>query len=122
VAAVADTEPTNTERGFGTGLRAKLSNGGGAPEEPRSPGEAIKAAASPDVFEVDALKAELSASLAREQELRASLTGHLDPTDAEELVREHGQRVAELDHRAATLSQTEAALEEREREVSDRLG
>ena len=62
---MADTE-TNTERGFGTGLRAKLSAGGGeAPEAPRSPGEAIKAATPAGDVEVDALRAELSASLAR---------------------------------------------------------
>jgi hypothetical protein len=61
----------STERGFGTGLRAKLESGNGAePEAPRSPGEAIAAAATlvadPDV---EALRTELAASLAREQEL-----------------------------------------------------
>src|SRR5690349_5704843 len=103
----------STERGFGTGLRAKLSGGEVAePEAPRSPGEAIAAAGTfvPDA-DVEALRAELSASLAREQEL-------LDSRRHEE---EDGRGVAELDRRAAALSATEAELEERERHVLDRL-
>jgi len=67
VAAVAEH---GTEGGFGTGLRAKLQSGE-TPPEPRSPAEAI-AAAAPVVeeTEAEALRAELNASLAREQQLR----------------------------------------------------
>ena len=69
-----------TEGGFGTGLRAKLQSGE-TPPEPRSPAEAI-AAAEPAVVigetEAEALRAELNASLAREQQLRSSLTDQLD--------------------------------------------
>jgi hypothetical protein len=56
-----------TEGGFGTGLRAKLQSGETPPEQPRSPAEAI-AAATPVVAEteVEALRAELNASLTRE--------------------------------------------------------
>jgi hypothetical protein len=77
-----------TEGGFGTGLRAKLQSGE-TPAEPRSPAEAIAAAAP--VFEetehstapvneteVEALRAELNASLAREQQLRSSLSDHVE--------------------------------------------
>ena len=54
-----------SEGGFGSGLRAKLAK---ETDDPRSPGEAIAAAdeSSPDV---DLLRAELTASLAREQGL-----------------------------------------------------
>jgi hypothetical protein len=79
-----------TEGGFGTGLRAKLQSGE-TPVEPRSPAEAIAAAAP--VFEeilpaaatapvneteVEALRAELNASLAREQQLRSTLSDQMD--------------------------------------------
>src|SRR5438094_4108626 len=70
-----------TEGGFGTGLRAKLEGGGNPVEEPpapRSPSEAIAAATPSDSSDVQALRAELSASLAREQELRTSLTDQLE--------------------------------------------
>ena len=120
---MAETE--STERGFGTGLRAKLGGTNGSEPEapaPRSPAEAIAAATPADFSDVESLRAELSASLAREQELRASLSQQIDDfgTGAAEaaLVAE---RIAELDRRAAALSATEAALEEREREVAARL-
>jgi hypothetical protein len=70
-------EHGNIEGGFGSGLRAKLE-AKDAPE-PRSPGEAIAAAViGPDSPDVEALRAELSASLAREQDLRASLTDQVE--------------------------------------------
>ncbi|MGZ8692716.1 MAG: hypothetical protein ACXWZT_08290, partial [Gaiellaceae bacterium] len=66
-----------TEGGFGTGLRAKLHSG--ETPEPRSPTEAIAAAAPViEETEVEALRAELNASLAREQQLRSSLNDHTD--------------------------------------------
>src|SRR5919201_1806403 len=118
-----EPEPTNTERGFGTGLRAKLTAGGepqAAAPTPRSPGEAIAAASSPQPFELEALRAELSAALAREQELRAAL-GESERRQGAELAHETAQRNSELDRRAAMLSATEAALEERERQLAARL-
>src|ERR671934_1059343 len=109
----------STERGFGTGLRAKLEGGsGGGPEAPRSPGEAIAAAPLLPDPDVQALRAELSASLAREQELRASLNEQVDAFGREV---ESAQDAAELDRRAAALSATEAELEDRERQVLERL-
>jgi len=91
---------TSTERGFGTGLRAKLQ--GPAPDEaPRSPGEAIAAAEtlSSDPFEVEQLRAELSASLAREQELRTTL--QVDTALDETMSQDVAAKLAELDHRAS---------------------
>src|SRR5919201_1153656 len=106
----------STERGFGTGLRAKLEGASPEPEAPRSPSEAIAAAASSAALlpnaDVEALRAELSASLAREQELLASRREDEDV---------HGRDLAELDRRAAALSATEAELEERERHMLQRL-
>src|SRR5437879_1601625 len=104
-----------TEGGFGTGLRAKLEGGGNPVEEPpapRSPSQAIAAATPSDSSDVQALRAELSASLAREQELRTSLTDQLEVHSRQEadVVAELGARAAELDGRAAALSATEAAL------------
>ena len=121
---VAESDAT-TERGFGTGLRAKLGGANGSEPEapaPRSPGEAIAAATPGDTADVAALRAELSASRAREQELRASLTQQIDDfgrESADSAVA--AERTGELDRRAAALSATEAALEEREREVAARL-
>ena len=66
-----------TEGGFGTGLRRKLQ---GDTPEPRSPGEAI-AASPPQIIEtseLEMLRAELNASLAREQDLRLSLSDQMD--------------------------------------------
>ena len=117
MSAVAEPE-TSTERGFGTGLRAKLTGGAGD-ESPRSPGEAIAAATTPGELEVQHLRAELSASLAREQELRSSL--HVDQAVDDVTSVEVEQRLAELDHRASQLSATESALEEREQQMSMRM-
>ena len=54
------------EGGFGSGLRAKLE--AKDQPEPRSPAEAIAAAIGPDSPDIEALRAEHSASLAREQD------------------------------------------------------
>src|SRR3989440_6861530 len=106
------------EGGFGSGLRAKLA---GQEEEPRSPGEAIAAAdpASPDI---ELLRAELSASLAREQDLRASLHEQVEVSGREvRLEQDVAGTAAALDRRAAALAATEADLEERERQIAQRL-
>ena len=108
------------EGGFGSGLRAKLAK---EPEEPRSPGEAIAAAepgsTSPDV---ELLRAELTASLAREQDLRASLHETVEVSGREvRLEQDVAEQAAALDRRAAALAATEAEMEERERQIAQRL-
>src|SRR5436190_16661571 len=106
------------EGGFGSGLRAKLA---GQEEEPRSPAEAIAAAdpASPDI---ELLRAELSASLAREQDLRASLHEQVEVSGREvRLEQDVAGQAAALDRRAAALAATEAELEDRERQIAQRL-
>jgi len=95
-----------TEGGFGTGLRAKLQSGE-TPAEPRSPAEAI--AAAPPVIEetrtgaeseteAEALRAELNASLAREQQLRSSLSDQLDTSGRDaQLEQQLAEQSAALD-------------------------
>ena len=107
-----------TEGGFGTGLRAKLqSPGSETPPEPRSPAEAI-AAAAPALgeTEAEALRAELNASLAREQQLRSSLNDQMDASGREaQLEQQLAEQAAGLERRAAALAETQAELDERER-------
>ena len=108
------------EGGFGSGLRAKLAKDQQS-EEPRSPAEAIAAAAdgSPDV---ELLRQELSASLAREQALRGSLHEQVEVSGREvRLEQDVAGQAAALDRRAAALAATEAEFEERERQISQRL-
>ena len=107
------------EGGFGSGLRAKLA--GETQEEPRSPAEAI-AAAEPGSPDVELLRAELSASLAREQDLRASLHEQVEVSGREvRLEQDVAGQAAALDRRAAALAATEAEFEERERQIAQRL-
>ena len=102
-------EHSKTEGGFGSGLRAKLQK---ETEEPRSPGEAI-AAALPGNPDVELLRAELNASLAREQDLRASLHEQVEVSGREvRLEQDVAGTAAALDRRAAALAGTEADLEE----------
>ena len=111
-------EHSKTEGGFGSGLRAKLQK---ETEEPRSPGEAI-AAALPGNPDVELLRAELNASLAREQDLRASLHEQVEVSGREvRLEQDVAGTAAALDRRAAALAGTEADLEERERQIAQRL-
>src|SRR5262245_22783897 len=124
---------SDTETGFGTGLRAKLgrpsegeteaptpaSNGGesfaSAPPVPQANGV-------PDA-DVEALRGELAAALARERDLQTAMS------DLETTVRSRNSelhvdtsgRSAELDERAARLAAAEAELEERERRVTEQL-
>jgi hypothetical protein len=108
------------EGGFGSGLRAKLEKKD--QPEPRSPGEAIAAAVEVEAPDVEALRLELNASLAREQELRASLTEQVD-VSGREIQQEQvlAEQSTALDRRAAALAATEAELEERERKMTQRL-
>src|SRR5438094_1841979 len=108
------------EGGFGSGLRAKLA--GGKEEEPRSPAEAIAAADPTTLPDLELLRAELSASLAREQDLRASLHESVEVSGREvRLEQDVAEQAAALDRRAAALTQTEADLEDRERQIAQRL-
>jgi hypothetical protein len=109
VSTVVESDSTITERGFGTGLRAKLTGTNAEPEapEPRSPAEAIAAAAPVDTSDLEELRAELSAALAREHELRGSLNQQIDDFGrqaADSAVA--SERMVELDRRAAALSAT----------------
>src|SRR5438067_10752223 len=107
------------EGGFGSGLRAKLE---GKDEEPRSPAEAIAAADPAMLPDLELLRAELSASLAREQDLRASLHEQVEVSGREvRLEQDVAGQSAALDRRAAALAATEAELEGREREIAQRL-
>src|SRR4051794_35324297 len=94
------------EGGFGSGLRAKLEKKD--QPEPRSPGAEIAATFEVAAPDVEALRLELNASVAREQELRASLTEQVGVSSREV---QHGQVPAEqsaaLDRRAAALAATE---------------
>ena len=105
---MAETDSTSTERGFGTGLRAKLTGSNGAePEaaEPRSPAEAIAVATPIDTSDVEALRAELGAALAREHELRSSLNQQIDDFGREaENSAVAAERMGELDRRVAALT------------------
>ena len=106
------------EGGFGSGLRAKLAK---ETEDPRSPGEAIAAAGEPNP-DVELLRAELTASLAREQGLRSSLHEQVEVSGREvRLEQDIAGQAAALDARAAALAATEAELEERERQIAQRL-
>src|SRR4051794_41947599 len=86
------------EGGFGSGLRAKLEKKD--QPEPRSPGEAIAAAGEGEAPDGEALRLELNASLAREQELRASLTQQVDVSSREgQQEKVLGEQCAALDRR-----------------------
>jgi len=88
-----------TEGGFGSGLRAKME-ASRASEAPRSPGEAVVAAtpAPPPNAGLDELRTELDAALAREHELRQSLSNQLDASTREvEFEQEVGRRLLDLE-------------------------
>ena len=116
---------TAIEGGFGSGLRAKL--------EPRTlrsrKNRGLPAKRSPPLRSRRArprasnnLRAELSASLAREQELRASLHEQVEVSGREvQLEQDVADRRLRSTRRAAALAATEAELEERERQISERL-
>ena len=119
-----------TEGGFGTGLRAKLQSGE-TPADPRSPAEAIAAAApvieetrtgAESETEAEALRAELNASLAREQQLRSSLSDQVDTSGRDaQLEQQLAEQSAALDRRAAALAETQAEFDDRERRITERL-
>src|SRR6185312_9751156 len=121
---------SDTETGFGTGLRAKLGRADGEAESqaPPPPGDEGFAPPLPQAngvpdADVEALRGELAAALARERDLQAAVidleTTARNPV-ADFQVDTSG-RSAELDERAARLAAGEAELEERERRVTEQL-
>src|SRR6266516_2478149 len=126
-------QPAETEKGFGTGLRAQLerrrSEDGRVPEQQAStnvelrlelratPAETEPAAADE---EVGALKAELESAQRREAALRSRLDQHSAAFgDGMSSEMELEARAATLDAREAKLAEFEGELEERERKVRD---
>src|ERR671929_615745 len=120
-----------TEKGFGTGLRAQLerrretaAGKGGLKAAPPDVSGSVPAAPTIDLSDadLDALRDELAASLAREEQLRGALSDQVAAHDRE-LHPQHdlAARQAELDERAGRLGAFEAALEERERHVAERV-
>jgi predicted RNase H-like nuclease (RuvC/YqgF family) len=128
-----DNQAAETEKGFGTGLRAQLQRrqeDGSQPEAPastnvelrfeltaRPAGDTLEAVTG---TEVAALKAELEAAQAREANLRNALDQRAQVYDENVgSEKELAQRASTLDERAAKLAEFEVELEERERRVRD---
>ena len=121
-----------TEKGFGTGLRAQL-----AKKKSEAPPAATPTAAAPAAMvephvehataglpddgaaaaEIEALRAELGAALAREQELRGSLSRQIETVERGESREKLAEREAELVQKAGELSAAGDALDERERRL-----
>jgi adhesin HecA-like repeat protein len=147
----AKKDVAETEKGFGTGLRAQLerrrettgptNEDASTPDKsPKSAPSSVTADAAPkaksepkveaehlgdenatlDDAELEALRAELAASLAREQDLRGALNEQVQAYERElDAEQDFALRAAELDQRAGKLSAHEAALEERERQLAE---
>jgi len=135
-----ENQGAETEKGFGTGLRAQLQRrreGDGAPVEAQGPtnvelrfeltarpanggsGETIEGVVGggPDV---QALRDELEASQAREARLRDQLQQRSEAYDQNVgSEKELAHRALTLDEREAKLAEFEVELEERERRVRD---
>src|SRR5438552_12897373 len=128
---IAPKDVAETEKGFGTGLRAQLerrretaAGKGGLKAAPPDVSGSVPAAPAIDISDadLDALRDELAASLAREEQLRGALSEQVAAHDRE-LSPQHdlAARQAELDERVGRLSAFEAALEERERHVAEQV-
>src|SRR5439155_17562108 len=131
-----ENQPAETEKGFGTGLRAQLERRRGDEDkavEPQGPtnvelrfeltarpagGDAETVAiSSPDLTE---LKSELEAAQRREAALRSRLDQQSAAYDGGmTFEKELANRAANLDAREAKLAEFEVDLEERERKVRD---
>ena len=123
----------DTEKGFGTGLRAQLAkkkadlppqgiaNAPAPPDDGRAQrragdggpagGTALRLPRS------RRLRAELGAALAREQELRGSLSRQIETVERGESREKLAEREAELVQKAGELSAAGDALDERERRL-----
>ena len=126
-----ENKPAETEKGFGTGLRAQLERRRAEDETPeaagptnvelrfeltaRPAGDAESFVVGPELTE---LRSELEAALRREETLRLRLEKQTEAYDGgigneKELAR----RAATLDERDAKLAEFEVELEERERKI-----
>src|SRR4249920_1756649 len=118
-----DSHGADTEKGFGTGLRAQLQRRrADAPETPTPEVEAVAAAGpvEPGTENVDLLKAELEAAHMREASLRGQLEQQAAAHEGEiGSGNELAHRSAALDERESKLAEFEVELEERERRVRD---
>src|ERR671938_840566 len=128
---IAPKDVAETEKGFGTGLRAQLERrretaagkGGLKAVNPDASGS-VPAAPAIDISDadLDALRDELAASLAREEQLRGALSEQVAAHERELSPQQDlAARQAELDERAGRLSAFEAALEERERHLTEQV-
>src|SRR5919202_5952454 len=129
-----ENQAAETEKGFGTGLRAQLERRRGdeeaGPEQPgptnvelrfeltaRPAADHDAVAHNPDFAE---LKAELEAAQRREAALRSRLDQQAAAYDGGmSFEKELANRAANLDAREAKLAEFEVELEERERKVRD---
>src|SRR5215210_9105171 len=128
-------QPAETEKGFGTGLRAQLQrrregeDGQGETQGTTNVelrleltarpagGDTLEAVVGPDV---SALRAELEAAEAREASLRDQLAERSSAYDQNVgSEKELAHRASTLDERDAKLAEFEVELEERERRVRD---
>src|SRR5947208_14506706 len=128
---IAPKDVAETEKGFGTGLRAQLERrretaagkGGLKTANPDVSGS-VPAAPTIDLSDadLDALRDELAASFAREEQLRGALSEQVAAHERElSPQQDFAARQAETDERAGRLSAFEAALEERERHVAEQV-
>ena len=130
-----ENQGAETEKGFGTGLRAQLQrrrdgeDGQGEQPGPTNvelrfeltarpaSGETIEGVVNPDFEE---LRAELQAAHAREASLREQLDKRTEAYDQNVgSEKELAHRATTLDEREAKLAEFQVELEERERRVRD---
>ena len=131
-----DAKPADdTEKGFGTGLRAQLQRRrDSAQEELDASNEAFESAkalaTAPPIANgngdghavLETVRAELAAALAREQDLRAFLTDQIETRERElDVDHELSARSAEVDAKLGTLEAAELELETREHKVAEQL-
>src|SRR5215210_8501511 len=132
----AQETETETERGFGTGLRAQLQRR----QEPATAGEGAVRSETPivrvDLYatapaslstngsdaeqgDVEHLRGELAAALAREQDLRQALGEQVEAYERK-LSDDHlaAKQAAELDDHGARLAQIEEDVAQRERALA----
>ena len=98
------TAANDTAKGFGTGLRAQLEGRRDALEQATGAAEAAEAVVATNgsgpAADVDTVRSELAASLAREHDLRAALAEKLQSFEHDlEGDRELAERASELDVR-----------------------
>ena len=128
-----DAKPADdTEKGFGTGLRAQLQRRRDdaqveldASKEAFTAAKAVATAPSSangngdGHAELETVRAELAASLAREQDLRAFLTDQIEARERElEVDHELSARAADVDAKLSKLDAAELELETREHSVA----